>query len=465
MKKGSELYKLVYEYYEARILHGFYPFDTRLPSINKICDIFHLAPTTVRRALAGLEKEGYIRIDARRAARVTYQKTPGQLRENAARYFVPRGDGILDLTRSGGLLLEPLWKAGLSRWDDLDWEALRRDIANPASSLAAVPVEFYILAVNALDNRLALNLLWETIRYLRFPYLTNSGGPLIGSGGQPVSTREEAVALLRQESERSYGTHLNLLMTFIGQARQEYQLCDAQPVPFTWNIYRQRPQLRYSLAATLIRSVANGQFPKGSYLPSLPQLVDQYHVPLMTVRRTLETLEELGITRSYHGKGTMVCMTPVEIHFSNSAIQEGFLLYRDCLQLLALTCRGIARCTLDGAGPEKTCQLRERYRSLIEEGKSFLCYDAILSFIVSECPLGMVRECYDKLQKLLAWGYPFALSQAGENSLHSVYEKPAAQLLGCLCTGSADDFSALLEQLFLQEEALVRRFVDSRLAH
>ena len=392
-----------------------------------------------------------------------YQKTPGQLKENAARYFVPRGDGIMDFTRSGVLLLEPLWKAGLSRWDEQDWEALRRDIANPASSLAAVPVEFYFLAVSALDNRLALNLLWETIRYLRFPYLTNSGGPLTASGEQPVSTREEAVALLRRESERSYSTHLNLLMAFIEQARQEYHLCDAEPVPFIWNIYRQRPQLRYSLAATLIRSVANGEYPKGSYLPSLPQLVDQYHVPLMTVRRTLETLEELGITRSHHGKGTMVCMIPVEIHFSNSAIREGFLLYRDCLQLLALTCRGVALHTLDSAEPEKVNRLRERYRSLIAEEKSYLCYDAILSFIVSECPLAMVRECYDKLKKLLAWGYPFALSQAGQNSLHSVYEEPVKQLLGCLCEGSTTDFSVLLGQLFQREEQLVSQFVDSKL--
>lgn len=465
MKKGNELYKLVYEYYEARITHGFYAFDTRLPSINKICDIFHLAPTTVRKALAGLEKEGYIRIDARRSARVIYRKAPGQLRENAARYFVPRGAGIIDLTQSGSLLLEPLWKAGLSRWDERDWEALRRDIADPTHSLAAVPVEFYILAVNALDNRLALNLLWETIRYLRFPYLVNSTGPLVPSGEQPDSTREETVALLRRESERSYGNSLDRLMAFIEQARAEYRLEEEAPVPFTWNIYRQRPQLRYSLASTLIQSVATGRYQKGSYLPSLPQLVEQYHVPLMTVRRTLKTLEELGITRSYHGKGTMVCMAPVEIHFSNSAIREGFLLYRDCLQLLALTCRQTALLTLNSAGPEKVDRLRERYRRLIAEEKSFLWCDAILSFIVSECPLAMVRECYNKLHRLLAWGYPFALSQAGENGLHSMYGKTAGQLLDCLCEESAADFSALLEQLFKKEELAVRRFVDSRLAH
>jgi DNA-binding transcriptional MocR family regulator len=90
----------------------------RLPSIPQICGIFQMAPATVRSALALLEKEGYIQVDARRAAQVIYQASPSRFRENAAKYFVPREAGILDLAQSGLLLFEPLWEEGLRRWGE-----------------------------------------------------------------------------------------------------------------------------------------------------------------------------------------------------------------------------------------------------------------------------------------------------------------------------------------------------------
>lgn len=66
--------------------------------------------------------------------------------------------------------------------------------------------------------------------------------------------------------------------------------------------------MRYTLASLLIREILYGTYPKGSYLPSLPQMERRYGVTLATLRRTLALLEELGLTRSYQGKGTQVRM-------------------------------------------------------------------------------------------------------------------------------------------------------------
>ena len=51
MKADSGLNRLVYEYFEARILYGYYKYGESLPSIKKICQMFHLAQATVRAAL------------------------------------------------------------------------------------------------------------------------------------------------------------------------------------------------------------------------------------------------------------------------------------------------------------------------------------------------------------------------------------------------------------------------------
>ncbi|WP_455616754.1 winged helix-turn-helix domain-containing protein [Eisenbergiella sp.] len=95
-------------------------------------------------------------------------------------------------------------------------------------------------------------------------------------------------------------------------------------IPFHWNIYRQRPQLRYTLSSRLIREIIKGMYPVGSYLPSIPELAKKYGVSAATVRRTLELLEEMGVTKSFQGKGTLVCMECARISLGQSEIQEGF---------------------------------------------------------------------------------------------------------------------------------------------
>ena len=60
MDFDAGLYKLVSEYYEAGILYGLYSCGDSLPSIPKICAMFHLAPATVRCAFSELEKKGII---------------------------------------------------------------------------------------------------------------------------------------------------------------------------------------------------------------------------------------------------------------------------------------------------------------------------------------------------------------------------------------------------------------------
>ena len=62
LERGTEedlidLGRMVYEYFEARILYGYYKYGESLPSINKICQMFHLAQATVRAAWLCWKKE------------------------------------------------------------------------------------------------------------------------------------------------------------------------------------------------------------------------------------------------------------------------------------------------------------------------------------------------------------------------------------------------------------------------
>lgn len=410
MKSGDGFYRLIYEYYEARIRCGFYVCGDRLPSIQKICGIFRMAPATVRAGLRILEKNGYIKMDARKAALVVYKAESADFRRNAAAYFVPRREGIRDLIQAQRLLIEPLLQAGMRRLSRAEWEVLLQGLSDPGPGSVSMPVQLYILALKALNNGLIINCYWEVIRYIRYPYLTNWEERQRPALDLPGTSRDEIIDLLQRELERITAVAAGQLYAFMEQAAAEYHMENVRPVHFQCNIYSRRPQLRYTLASRLIREMIDQTYPAGSYLPSLPQLAGTYGVGVNTVRRTLELLSRLGLVRSHHGKGTLVCAQPGEIDLGSPELRDSFRLYRESLQFLVLTIRPVARCALESAAPEAAAELKQRLSCLKEEERC-LCLERVLDFIGVQCPSMFVRECYGMVRQLTAWGYPLELQR------------------------------------------------------
>lgn len=462
MKADIGLNRLVYEYFEARILYGYYKYGESLPSIHKICQMFHLAPATVRNALASLEKEGYVRVDPRTAPAVIYKAGPAGFRENAAGYFVPRKEGIADFALSERLLFEPLWREGLKRWTDEDWKRLLDNMKHPAGGAVSMPVELFILAFRALDNRLILNLYWEAVRYIRFPYLAMHEDQAVFTDRELEGvSREEVITLLGQTFEAWYGPAAADLFSFIEQAKEEYGLEEAKQVPFYWNIYRKRPQLRYTLASRVLREIESGYYARQAYLPSLPRMAQHYEVSFNTVRRTLAILDSMGITRSFHGKGTLVLAEPEKADLANPEIREGVRLYIESLQLITLTIKQVVRYTLEDGTAEEVERLACDIRQLRKKKKSYMVFEVILAFIAENCRLSLVKECYNKLRELIVWGYPIVLLRLREMDMHMEYEDMAEQAGRHLGEGDAEAFSLDVKEIMEREYQGVRIFLES----
>lgn len=191
--------------------------------------------------------------------------------------------------------------------------------------------------------------------------------------------------------------------------REEYHLENVKQIPFSWIICRRRPQVRYTLASEIIREILWEDYPVDSYLPSLPKMAERYGVSLSTVRRTLDVLNSLGVTRTYMGIGTKVCLEPVDIKILEiPEIRENLKMHGEGMQILALTVSGVTLFTLEAAEEKKKGEFLQRIRQLHGKTSSILCIDVLLSFISSECPSSIIRECYEKLRELAAWGYIFS---------------------------------------------------------
>lgn len=455
MEKSSGLYRLVYDFYEAQIVFGYYRYGDSLPPIAHICATFHLGRATVRAALAMLEKAGFLRNEERKTARVTYQADDKQYAKNAVAYYAPRTAGLQEFSDAGRLLFLPLWEAGTRRWDKCKWEFYQRHISTILPGGPPPSMELYLLALAGLNNQLILNLYWEAMRYIRIPSLLNREKvkrPITERTIREGLEKGDVVAYLNETIRNLYLPMIDGLFSFLDQESADHGLSPVQPIHFQWNIYRQRPQMRYTLSSLFIREMMYGRYPVASYLPSLPELVQRYGVSLTTVRRTLSLLEALGVTESHQGKGTLVCMKRTYLDLTRSEIRETLRLYRESLQFLALTIRGVALYTLARASRESREALVANLRSVLACRRSYCCFELMLMFIKRECPLAMVRECYGRIAELVAWGYPFARLQLPEGGLNRAYASWVAQMVRQLAQNDLEEFSHTWTSLFAREE-------------
>lgn len=448
MELESGINKLVFEYYEARIVYGYYEYGDKLPSIPKICSVFRMAPATVRAGLAALEKQGYIRIDARKASMVIYKADRAKRRKLAAGYFMPRKEEIKDLLDSREMLITPIWDLAISSLKKDDWVRFKEESGQPSEVLGMMPVRFFLFILCELGNSLILNLYWELIRFLRFPYLEISGQAEPGFQESGQNTMRK----LRDQYEEEFRDGVDRLFEFIEGAGKEFSMEDTEQIPFEWNIYRQRPQLCYTLVCHVIRDIGKGIYPLGSFLPSLPQMSKHYDVSVSTVRRSLSILNSVGITQSFQGKGTQIQINVQKINFERPEIRDGLRLYRESLQLLHTTIRHVLLYTYESVSEADKEIFKNRFLQLLKEKNSYLCFDISLKFIEEHCPRSIIRECYKKLRELTAWGYPFTLYRLSGKSMHTEYSQIIEKAAGLLKGGDLSAFAGCLEDLLEREE-------------
>lgn len=434
MEKDNGLYELIYEYYESRILFGILKYGDQLSSVPKICASFRRGRNTVLAALDKLEEKGYIVTEERKVARVVYRADEATYRRNAANYFVPRREGILDFPCAGNLLFLPVWEAGLQNLersagtdmgtDTRGRQSLARSNTMPGSAKNLLDI------LCTFHNDLLLDLYWQFLRYINFLFDQGSGKPL----------------LWHSDGEQGFDcSYLNLqrrVLNFVASYSADHPLENREQIPFKWTIYRRRPQVRYTLAALIIREILWERFPVGGYLPSMTKMAEQYQVSLSTVRRALSVLHALGVTRPYMGIGIRVSLEPADSDIlATSEIQENLRLHGEGLQILALTVRRVTIFTVESATDEKREKLLQELKKLERKTSGILCMDVLLSFISRECPSVIIRECYGKLRELIAWGYIVSAVCMGSGQLDTDFADVITQLESDLQAGDLNRFA------------------------
>ncbi len=466
MEDRNQISNLIYNYFFNRLIFCSYQYGEQLPSIDTLCNEFGVSAQTVKTALRCLREEGYIDMHRGRPTTVIFQQTLENAMQLSQDYFILRRDAYLDLQDCAGLLFPTLLAAGFQRIERNKFPYLSRLAERPSINDV---LHFFSCVLQSLDNPLVMNLYWEITVFWGMPFLKYSKSNL------PIhrdflQDRMQSLLLLAQRQawepliEELAALQRDTFAPFIAELDTRPPLPKEEQIPFSWSIYRERPQCCYSLAGRLLHEIYLGEYRDSAFLPSYQRMAEKYSVSLSTIRRTVAVLDQLGVLQPVNGKGVRVfsigepCRKP---DFKSPAVRRNLSYFVQSFEILLCTCEPVSCSVLESVPAEAVRLLTEQFEHNLRSGIQELSLWHWLLFVIKNTRLQSLRDIYGRIYSLFLWGYPLKASQRENREQNAGMLTFTKRIIVCL---KDNDFSGcgiavrtLLSQQFpLAEQCLLR---------
>lgn len=455
--QDSSMTDIIYDYFTSRILFGYFLPGDQLPSVGYTCRQFQVSALTVRAAFARMREEGYIETTQRKSSTVTFR--PNERQEQWYREsFFSRKEGMDDICRHSDILFGPIAPHYLHKQNEASIQQIRSQLKKRKGYPAKQIIMFYGETMRELNNPLALNLYWEIVRYLRMPYLPQDAD-FDDTGAQAQEHMERMLELIEKGHTEKAVTVMqafNRDVILIFFQKMSAMMAEKRPmehVPFKWQIYREHPQLCYTLSAQMMADIDAGLYKQGEFLPSCQTLAQRYDVSLITMRRTLGLLNDIRVTETLNGIGTRVISDRhAGIPKLSLPVRKSLLLFLQALQINTLTCKNVAVHTLSSLDAADFQALACEIQRNVEEHTVFQLGEVCLRFIGKNSPSPFIREVYFQLYRISLWGHALHMFSKRLDACQ-IYEDYARRMRAALCSRETALFAALLSelmQLFLE---------------
>ena len=448
MRNAPQFSNLIYDFFSLRIQFGYYRRGDTLPTIDTLCRQFSVSAQTVKTALRRLRDEGYLSMRNGTSIKVTFQQTPQGEAEALGRFFSQRQAAMPDLCGTLELILVPLLTEGLRRTSGEDLDHLSRYVER-----AGVDdfIYFFCYVLQKLDNPLAMNLFWEIALFMGLLSIGEKGirdrEAIRKPGERAVACRRaEDWAGVRDALLEHQRESLGQAMAYVGR----YVVPSAGQVPFVWRIYRERPQICYSLASRLLYDIYLGTYSGEEFLPSLEKMARAYRVSVSTMRRTVALLEQVGAVRPINGRGIRAfgvgqrCDAP---NFESPTVRRNLAYFVQAYEIAVYSCEGVTRALLAGLTPEARAELIGSLEECRREGRCELSPWLYLICAATRSPLQGVREIYGRIYGLFLWGYPLKASSGGSEAQDRVMERFTRDTIDALGRGDGDGWAEIVKAL------------------
>lgn len=404
-------YNLIYEFFKKQIEFGYYRKGDCLPSVEILCSVYQVSLQTVRSAYLQLQEERYIQLSRGRHTVVLYDAPADVCFHNLQDYYLARKDSLQYLDRNLKIIFYPLFLKGARLLQEEDLRTILTNTFQKSKQL--LNISFYCGRQTILvhKNRLAFDLFTESILFYQLlPDLAAHVSPPEDKRQLKQLSEQMAVNCEQGKREDLVFAYLqtlellhNSLHNFIRSAEPERPV--PVPVHFQWQVYRERPQKCYSVAAHLIGQIyIRESYRPGDFLPSYGTMAAQYSVSFSTVRRAVELLAGLGVITTRQGLGTQVA-APSDAVPSYKVLQKIITMFLQVLQIISASLDRIIEHFFPGPRwrtEESLCNLRVQ-QARGNSFRMFLIGIGILLFSNDDRP---IKEIWDKFYETLLLGLP-----------------------------------------------------------
>ena len=415
MQYTSSQEQTIYRSLAGQLQLGFFQDGERFPSVQDIASYYQVSYCPAQRALKALERNGLIQHCRGKETVVLAKPHENYLDSHT---FRRRLTALIDLSQALELLSPCICLQGFCAMDQdtySDFLTKAKQSNHPAKRL----YQSYDQALRSLGNQTILSLYYDIGAFLESSFLdilTEKQGKEAGQCFLESLTKSLCDSLKDCQEHRydAAERRLNKLRTHFFQNTKQYfeQLqnrfhCEEQET-FIWEPHKGRKKYCDLVAIDLVCRINEGRYPIGVKLPSKAVLANRYHVSEITIRRTIDLLNQLGITRNINGIGTEVISTgdlSLTDEFKPLMISEHLRTFLESLQLLALTSEAVISYTLPHCSAKSLESITHAIKNAPTNlGSMTMIHSACLQVVIDDCPNAAIREIYEKMLLLLLNG-------------------------------------------------------------
>lgn len=414
MENDKKLYMYVYRMILNDIYNGRYTFESKLPPLVTLCEQYGVGRNTMRSALLELSKDGYISLKKGVQATMIFNiKNP----EDLAKYkqeLVNRKSMLRDAYETMELILPNivvhcLAEASSEEIDKLNLKVDQLPIKNiqNGSELIEELYGIYLEAFSILKNPL-LNDVFMTMMHSVNPAITDDYQEhhKLQQSLKMLKTIMKAVLKFSKKNDFIIRKGISKMCSSSSERGFAYidDMCQGMEVTqekeFIWIGNRSMDYLYIKVIANILRKIYFKEYHRGTKLPSIQKLSQEYDVSEKTTRKALDILREFKVVETVNGVGSTIVIDNIQKnkHVMEHKEMKAYIeQYFYSVQLLSLILESISSKILKDATQEDFLKIK----IAIEESDVF-SLEPLNDYIFSKTNK-CLRVIYEELMKIMIW--------------------------------------------------------------
>lgn len=417
MRREQSLYKFVYNDILSKIHYGIYTYGDEFPSQAAICESYNVSINTVRKACSMLQNEGYIRMSKGKMTVIVYKEEDAYHKN--INILLRRKNAILDLmetsTQFTGIWI---WQ-GLQNCHSNNLETILQMLGQIdvwQTSLKEIYhklIEVIEYIISLLKNPILSDLYSTIAQFAAVPYIKGMQYPYTGISLYVINILDQIKEQLgmgnffffKQSYENDTKACLDNMKHYISSLEVGAPLCVGQKIPFIW-LFNRRGNYRYmEIAASTIRAASDGTYRDGCLMPSISQLKRRYDVSSITVRRALDYLTNIGITRITE-KGLQLDLKGArnhEICVAEESFRKNLILLLCSIQSISITIKKVALQNFKYLKKKEIESILSHWDSSIDGYHKVKEMEWILIVLTGAIRSDSLRLIYEQLLTVIPW--------------------------------------------------------------